>query len=90
MSLRLLKRSRSRRSSEQGLFDSPLPSEESLDLIYREVIDSLPPDYYRRGAVNLAKVLIWAKKYSEAFLFLDRLWEILAAHRMPLPSINPP
>ena len=62
----------------QGLFEGRLPDKENLDLVYREVVDSLPQSYFRQGAVNLAKVLIWAKKYTEAFLFLDRLWEILA------------
>lgn len=60
---------------QEGLWDGTLP--ENPEQVISAELDSLPAEYYSKGSVNLAKVLIWAKKYREAYVFLDRQSEIL-------------
>ena len=65
--------------NEQELFPGRyFPDTDELNLIYSEVMSSLPEGYARKGIINLAKVLIWANKFREAFNVLDSQWEQLA------------
>ncbi|HUU28299.1 MAG TPA: tetratricopeptide repeat protein [archaeon] len=60
----------------QGLWGNiSMPNQESVQRIYREVMDSMTPEYLSKGVVNLAKVLIWAKKYQEVYSLLQKRWE---------------
>ena len=54
------------------------PGEDELNSIYQEVMDSLPPEYFRHGILNLAKVFIWAKKNLEAYSVLESHWSDLS------------
>jgi len=54
------------------------PTADELSTIYQEVMGSVPPEYFRRGIINLAKVLIWAKKFRETYLVLESQWPLLA------------
>jgi len=51
---------------------------DELNLVYSEVMDSLPDGYARKGIINLAKVLIWAEKFREAFTVMQSQWEQLS------------
>jgi len=63
----------------QGLLqDRSPPTMEQLKKIYWEVLDSLPGDYYSAGVLNLAKVLVWARKFEEAYTILDRYPDLVA------------
>ncbi|MBN2288618.1 MAG: tetratricopeptide repeat protein [Candidatus Glassbacteria bacterium] len=63
---------------EEGFVQKPsLPDSLELRALFWEVMDSLPPEYFRQGIINLAKVLIWAKKYPEALSVLDSRWKDL-------------
>lgn len=65
--------------SEQGFFPGQyFPSADELNLIYSGVMNSLPPEYARKGIINLSKVLIWAKKFREALAVLGSQWEQLS------------
>ncbi len=65
--------------NEQGFFPGDyFPIANELNLIYSEVMDSLPPEYARKGIINLSKVLIWAKKFREALTVLESQWEQLS------------
>jgi len=57
---------------------SYFPAQDELEDIYSRVIDSLSPEYFRQGIINLAKVLIWANKYAEALNVLGSRWELLS------------
>ena len=64
---------------QQGLIEAnSAPSPAQLDSLYAAVLDSLPPEYFRHGIVVLAKTLIWAKKYREAYVVLDNQRQLLA------------
>jgi tetratricopeptide (TPR) repeat protein len=43
-----------------------------LSVRYKNILDSLPSDYYVNGSINLAKVLGWAGKEKEKKAILDR------------------
>jgi tetratricopeptide (TPR) repeat protein len=65
--------------NEEGLIQGDIfPGADEIDNIYREGMDSLPPAYFSKGIVNLAKVLFWAEKYGEALSVLNSRWEELA------------
>jgi len=64
----------------QGLLPGRSPPDmEDLRDIYWAVMDSLSQDYYSEGVINLAKVLIWADKFNEACLVLDRYSTLIDA-----------
>ena len=65
---------------EKEFFQGSLPSPAEIEVLYRTVMDSLPPEYFRHGIVNLAKTLIWAKKFREALIELNSQWEQLAGN----------
>ncbi len=65
--------------SEKGFSPGDyFPGANESNLIYSEVMDSLPPEYARKGIINLSKVLIWAKKFREALTVLEGQWEQLS------------
>jgi tetratricopeptide (TPR) repeat protein len=65
--------------NEQGFVqDNRLSGPDELNVLFRREMNSLPPEYFRRGTINLAKVLIWAKKFRETYIVLESQWERLA------------
>ncbi|MFC1614704.1 tetratricopeptide repeat protein, partial [Gemmatimonadota bacterium] len=65
--------------NEQGFVqDNRLLRQDELNVLFRREMNSLPPEYFRRGTINLAKVLIWAKKFRETYIVLESQWESLA------------
>lgn len=61
--------------AEQEYIDhDQIPSNEEINKIYNRVSASLPEDYFRTGVINLAKVLLWAKKHTEALAVMQRHW----------------
>ncbi|MEA2063221.1 MAG: tetratricopeptide repeat protein, partial [Gemmatimonadota bacterium] len=64
--------------NEKGFVqENRLPGAGQLDSLYGGVMDSLPPEYFSKGIINLAKVLIWAKKHPEAMAVLESRWDLL-------------
>ncbi len=57
------------------LKQSSLPGEDRIQAIYGRVIASLSDEYMSRGVLNLAKVLVWAKKFEEVRSLFDSRWE---------------
>jgi len=64
--------------ADEGFIDKRnLPDEAKAAEVFARVMNSLPDDYFRKGVINLAKVLIWAKKNSEALAVLDGNWKLI-------------
>lgn len=55
-----------------------LPDEEARAEILAAVTDSLPPEYFSQGILNLVKTLTWAKKFDEAQALAAERWDDLA------------
>ncbi len=62
---------------EKGLAEGEQPGPRELAALRDSVLASLPPEYFRKGVINLAKVLLWAQKYRETMLVLQGNWELL-------------
>ena len=52
-------------------------SDKEADDIYNREMSVLPDEYFRDGLINLAKVLMWARKFSEAITVLESRWDML-------------
>jgi len=60
---------------KQGfLKQGSLPGEDQRQALYRKVMASLSDAYRSRGVLNLAKVMVWAKKFSEVRTLLGSRW----------------
>ena len=55
------------------------PSPAELGVLFKSVLDSLPPAYFREGTINLAKVLLWAKKFREVYHILVSQWNNISS-----------
>ncbi|MEA1996799.1 MAG: tetratricopeptide repeat protein [Gemmatimonadota bacterium] len=55
--------------------DFRMPDRKTVGGIFSSVMGSLEPGYMSQGVVNLAKVLIWAKKFREVYYLLKGRWE---------------
>ncbi|MBW7997277.1 MAG: tetratricopeptide repeat protein [Candidatus Glassbacteria bacterium] len=53
------------------------PSDQEVEIIFRNVTNSLPEEYYQKGLLNLTKVLLWANKYQESLHVLESQWEVM-------------
>ncbi len=53
------------------------PSSAEVEILFRDVMSALPEEYYRKGLLNLTKVLLWARKYQEALRVMESQWEVL-------------
>ena len=51
-----------------------LPGEDEIQAFYDKVMASLSSEYRSRGVLNLAKVMVWAKKFSEVRTLLESRW----------------
>lgn len=60
---------------EQGLLkQGSLPGEDEIQALYDKVMASLSDEYMSRGVLNLAKVMVWAKKFSEVRTLFEGRW----------------
>jgi tetratricopeptide (TPR) repeat protein len=61
---------------EQGLLkQGSLPGEDEIRALYDKVMASLSDEYMSRGVLNLAKVMVWAKKFSEVRTLFEGRWD---------------
>ncbi len=61
---------------EQGfLKQGSLPGEDEIQALYNRVMASLSDEYMSRGVLNLAKVMVWAKKFSEVRTLFEGRWD---------------
>lgn len=52
------------------------PSTGDVEIVFRDVMSTLPEEYYRKGLLNLTKVLTWAHKYQESLHVIESQWDI--------------
>ncbi len=53
------------------------PMSEEVEIMFRDVMNALPDEYYQKGLLNLTKVLLWARKYQESLNVMESQWEIM-------------